>query len=234
LRGVAEQFAKKVRSALRGRLTDFAKRTDAAEEEAGDALDGVSFSTDTILRASAGVAEKAVRHSKQEFKRLGIEIRDEPNLDRLRDSWRSDSAARVEKILARERDTIVQLLSDSEDRTPDELQDRIDDRLEVTKSKLDTAAHDDVLTLNGHLTRERQTSAGVTRFVWTTTGDERVRESHAEIDGQECDWDDPPLVDDEEAIPGDPYNCRCVAFPVLEELDGDSAEEDDDADEDAA
>jgi SPP1 gp7 family putative phage head morphogenesis protein len=65
----------------------------------------------------------------------------------------------------------------------------------------------------------------VTEFVWTTAGDERTRESHRAIDGQTFSWDDPPVVDNEEAIPGEPPNCRCVAFPVLPELDG--AEESD-------
>ena len=47
-------------------------------------------------------------------------------------------------------------------------------------------------------------------------------------------WDDPPEVDGEEAIPGDPYNCRCVAFPILDELDGEDAATADDDQEDAA
>lgn len=229
-----------MRAATSKRLADFAleQRHDAAEEDASEALDSVSFSTSTIFAKSAGITESAIRNSRNEFKRIGIKLApaDEPDLSKLKNAWRAAAAERAEKILARERDTIVELLSDSEDRTPDELQDRIDERLVVTKSKLDRAAHDDVLTLNGRLTQERQTAAGVTKFIWTTTGNERVRPTHAEIDGQTFDWDDPPVTNDDgdTNIPGGDYNCHCVPFPVLDELDGADDEATDDADEENA
>lgn len=222
IRGIAKRFATSVRAALKGKLADFAleqTRTDAAADEA---LDGVTFDTGTIFRASAGVAEKAVRNSKSEFGRIGIKLEDEPSLAKVTSSWRKNSAERVEKILARERDTIVSLLQSSEHRTPEELDDRIEDRLAVTASKLERAAHDDVLTLNAHINRERQTAAGIDQFEWTTADDARVRDSHAELDGQRFPWDDPPIVDGEAALPGEPDNCRCIAFPVLPELEDDA------------
>jgi uncharacterized protein with gpF-like domain len=43
-----------------------------------------------------------------------------------------------------------------------------------------------------------------------------VRESHADMEGQMCDWDDPPEVDGEKVHPGEAINCRCVAIPVVD------------------
>jgi SPP1 gp7 family putative phage head morphogenesis protein len=217
-RKLGAEFARRVRAAVGGKLGDFAleRRTDAASDDALGA--SVLPSKATIRAASNGVAEKALQHSKGEFKRIGIRLSDEPGIDGPLTRWRKDTVARMASILERERANIVELLKDSEHRTPEELQDRIEERFVIAQSKLETAAHDDILTLNGRITQERQTAAGIDKFIWTTAGEGRVRDSHAEIDGQVFDWDDPPEVDGEEAIPGEPPNCRCVAYPVLDEL----------------
>lgn len=221
-RKIGAEFARRVRAALDGKLGDFALERSHTDAASDDALGSVLPTARTILSASSGVAEKTTRHSKVEFRRIGIRIDDEPPLERLVDKWRASSSQRFAKILQRERDTIVELLKDSENRTPQELEERLEERFVVAQSKLESAAHDDILTLNGQITRERQTAAGIEKFVWTTAADGRVRESHAELDGQTFDWDDPPEIDGEPMIPGEDDNCRCVAFPVLEEL----AEED--------
>jgi GNAT superfamily N-acetyltransferase len=50
------------------------------------------------------------------------------------------------------------------------------------------------------------------RYVWLTSGDERVRASHAANDGKIFDWDDPPPT----GHPGADYGCRCVAVPYAD------------------
>jgi SPP1 gp7 family putative phage head morphogenesis protein len=75
-------------------------------------------------------------------------------------------------------------------------------------------ARDQVSKLNGQLTELRQKQAGISRYIWRTVGDERVRESHQELDGQIFSWDDPPEV----GHPGYDYQCRCYAEPVIEDL----------------
>lgn len=220
---LADSFERQVRRAIFGRLGDFAletARTDAAEDAA---LDGVSFATSTVFAPSGGVADKVAKNSKAEFRRLGIKLDDEPALSKVTTEWRKQSAGRMERILEKERATITELLADSEHRTPEELEDRIEERFIVTRSKLERAATDDVLTLNAQIASARQQAAGIEEFVWTTADDERVRDSHKALDGHTFRWDDPPVVDGEEAVPGEAPNCRCVAFPVLPELADDEA-----------
>jgi len=48
--------------------------------------------------------------------------------------------------------------------------------------------------------------------------DERVRDSHADMEGQVCRFDDPPIVDGEPANPGEPVQCRCYSDPYFEDL----------------
>jgi SPP1 gp7 family putative phage head morphogenesis protein len=75
---------------------------------------------------------------------------------------------------------------------------------------------------------ERYSEAGVTHYVWSTSHDSRVRPSpgthgsdnHRRLDGKVFAFSDPPYVDTikmRRANPGQDYNCRCVAIPVLDD-----------------
>ena len=73
-------------------------------------------------------------------------------------------------------------------------------------------AHDQLNKLNARLNQTRQEAAGITEFVWTTRGDDRVREEHAAIDGNRYTW---AAGHPTEGLPGEPVNCRCSATPVV-------------------
>lgn len=85
-------------------------------------------------------------------------------------------------------------------------------------------ARDQLAKLNGELARLQQTDAGVTEYIWSDSGDVRVRDSHKHLNGKRFSWDAPPVVDartGRRCHPGEDYQCRCVALPVfdLETLD---------------
>lgn len=75
-------------------------------------------------------------------------------------------------------------------------------------------ARDQISKLNGQLTQTRQRSLGISRYVWATSNDERVRDSHQELEGKIFSWDDPPSV----GHPGEDFQCRCTAIPYLSDL----------------
>jgi SPP1 gp7 family putative phage head morphogenesis protein len=101
----------------------------------------------------------------------------------------------------------------------EELRDQLIDRGNVNESRATLIARDQTLKLNGAITEARQTSAGVDSYVWSTSQDERVRESHQELEGQRFSWDSPPEV----GHPGQDFQCRCVAIPWIPEFDGTEA-----------
>lgn len=85
-------------------------------------------------------------------------------------------------------------------------------------------ARDQIAKLNADLTQAQHKDAGVEEYVWSTSGDERVRDRHADLDGKTFSWSDPPIVDTRtgrRGHPGQDYQCRCVALPKfnLPELD---------------
>jgi len=78
-------------------------------------------------------------------------------------------------------------------------------------------ARDQVAKLNGKIQKAQQLDAGITKYKWSTVGDERVRQSHAALDGLVFEWGHPPMNDDGRACePGEDYGCRCIGRPVFE------------------
>lgn len=100
----------------------------------------------------------------------------------------------------------------------------IDPSVGNVRARADLIARDQIGKFNGQLAQLRQSEVGVSRYRWRTVGDERVRESHREKDGNIYSWDDPPA---DTGHPGEDYQCRCYGEPVFEDVvPGFTAEED--------
>lgn len=93
---------------------------------------------------------------------------------------------------------------------------RLAERELVTESRAALIARDQVGKLYGAVNKQRQENLGVTRYVWRTARDNRVREEHEALEGESFTWSDPPS----EGHPGEPVNCRCYADPDFSELLG--------------
>ncbi len=166
-------------------------------------------------------AQQVSKHNLNEGKRLvGIDPRIDPGIGASLDQFRvanvklirsiaDDQLARVQKVLIENYGTRVEGLSA-----------KLQDQFDVTKSRANLIARDQTSKLNGQLTRVRQQNAGVESYVWVGSRDERERETHLENEGKTFRWDTPP----ETGHPGEDFQCRCAAFPVIPGLD-DAAEE---------
>lgn len=89
------------------------------------------------------------------------------------------------------------------------------ERVKVTESRAQFIAVDQTGSILGQMTAERHQNMGLKRFEWDTSGDERVRDSHRELDGEVFSYDNPPTVGGRKVLPGEDYRCRCVAIPVF-------------------
>lgn len=102
-----------------------------------------------------------------------------------------------------------------------ELRDLLLERGSVNLARASLIAVDQTLKLAAAVSQARQTAAGVNSYRWSTSKDERVRPSHAALEGQIFDWDDPPVTDDRTGDtnhPGQDYRCRCIAIPMIQGL----------------
>lgn len=95
-----------------------------------------------------------------------------------------------------------------------DIEDYIDPSIGGVANRARLIARDQISKLNGQVTQERQKALGIDQYIWRTSMDERVRDSHRELEGQTFSWDNPPAVGN----PGDDFQCRCTAEPVLDEF----------------
>ncbi len=242
----ANRFAAACRKVLTpGRIAKFAKpekvHTDAGEEEDDDALRAImhelreatakAAESDKFLIDTNTAAKRVVKHSQSEFDRLGITISEgEPDLSDMIDEWRAGCVDRITSVEADQLEKIRNLLREGDGHRVETLADELEWQIEdVSSSRAELIARDQTLKLNSLVTKERHAAAGIESYVWTTSNDERVRETHEALEGQEFRWDDPPEVNDDgdTGHPGEDFQCRCIAFPVLPELDEEAPAEDD-------
>lgn len=96
--------------------------------------------------------------------------------------------------------------------TAKEIRSEIVAQTGMTQNRAQFLATDQMGTIFGQLTAERHKSMGLEKFIWRTSNDERVRESHEKLDGKEFSYSELPP----EGLPGEDYACRCVAEPVFD------------------
>ncbi len=93
----------------------------------------------------------------------------------------------------------------------EELASMLEERGNVSESRAALIARDQTLKMNGAVTQIRQENAGIDSYTWSTSLDEAVRPEHASLEGQTFSWNSPP----EPGHPGEDYQCRCIAIPVI-------------------
>jgi SPP1 gp7 family putative phage head morphogenesis protein len=103
----------------------------------------------------------------------------------------------------------------------EDLAAKVQERFDVSESRAQLIARDQVGKFNGQLTQERHESLGVDSYTWSTSGDERVRADHKVNNGKKFSYDEPPVVNQrtgERGNPGEDIQCRCQALPNVSDL----------------
>jgi SPP1 gp7 family putative phage head morphogenesis protein len=111
----------------------------------------------------------------------------------------------------------------------------LEQRFGVAQSKAEFWGRDQTLKLYANVNRERQIAAGARRYEWGHSDDERVRGrpdglwphggDHWSLGGHIFEWSAPPIVHPrtgKRANPGEDYECRCTAYPVFDDNEGDA------------
>lgn len=198
------------------------------EERAGERKDALGHGVEAIALAvhaqlSQRVA-KAFDTMAASVKRTNPEpikgIRpSELGVDKAITEARRDNIALVEKAHRVYADDVREVMNDPATfgKRVEDIRDDLLSRGRVSESRAELIARDQTLKLNGAINQARQTDAGVDSYEWSTSLDERVRDSHAAHEGQVFQWSDPP---EETGHPGEDYQCRCIAIPIIPGLEG--------------
>lgn len=207
-------------------------KRDTAEDEADRMIEQIAedvfrqFPNERIRDMANLHGQRATEAQRDDWHRqvrsvVGIDIlTPEPDLRLRMRTFAAENAALIRSLPERtlnEIESLVMRALQAGTRHEDIAQ-TIEERFDVAEERAALIARDQLQKLVAEVDRERQEAAGVSKFVWRAANDERVRDSHAAVDGQTFLWEDPPTIDGEVAIPGSPINCRCTAEPILDGL----------------
>ena len=193
-----------------------------------------------ILAALGKTADEAMEFGNKEFSKMldkGIHVNLPTSAswwNDMKSSWAEDnytlitSNAKnyVSKINTLTEQAIVNGMS------PKKLKEEIYKATEgLTQKHCKLIARDQMGKLNGQITQAQMEEIGLDMYIWSTAFDDRVRDSHAAMEGLLCRWDDASVcsydggktwVDRPSAAvqlhPGQDIQCRCVGLAYYPEL----------------
>lgn len=198
-------------------------------------------SNNNVIFAGLGkTANETMKFSEKEFQRIiekGIHVNlpvSAPWWDDMKQSWAEDNYTLItsnaknyiSKINTLTEQAIVNGLS------PMKLKEEIKKATESLSDKhCKLFARDQMGKLNGQITEAQMTEVGLDMYVWSTSYDDRVRDSHAVMEGLLCRWDDASVCSYDngktwvsrpsgaiDLHPGQDIQCRCVALAFYPEL----------------
>ena len=192
-------------------------------------LDAMKKPNKAAMEAAASYADDVDDNAKRNWQRTiraayGVDptTRDQARYDKLMDLWGQVNSNLItnisEKAAGQIKDEVVKALQSGT--TVDDLKDIIQERIDVSDSRAELIARDQIGKLNGDLNEEIHRENGVDSYIWRTVGDERVRDTHRDCDNKSFSYDkDGSLDSDAEKPdgndPGQDFQCRCWAEPIL-------------------
>lgn len=205
-------------------------RLDAWAERIDQIMDGVRVEytrkvpRDRARETAREAAGKTERHNREQLNRqfrslLRFDvIGTDPQLDGMSKAFVQENVKLITSIPSRYFDDVETsvIRAFRSGQRADQVAEKLVERYDISASRAALIARDQVGKFNGELNKVRQTNIGVERYTWRTSKDERVRESHAELEGEVFNWDggrQPP-----EGHPGMPIQCRCSPEPYLADV----------------
>lgn len=192
------------------KLAEISPADIAGKINAADLFDSAIYKTDKELTESLKSVSIVPKLTKAECKRVS-------------DEWQKNLELYIEdfsktKILKLRKDIFASVMAGNR---YEDVVSAIEDSYEVTRSKAKFLARQETGLLMAKLRQVRYQAAGINEYKWGTRQDERVRKSHKALEGKIFSWDTPPITTDPDdhpvrrCNPGQDYNCRCYAKPVV-------------------
>ena len=180
------------------------------------------------VAANVGTASKAA-WARQAKAAMGVDLSQiEPNLTPTMERFRRENLDLITSMARDKVERVARILDDAPNARVETIRDRILEEGEVTKRQAALIARDQVLSLNAQVAQARHEAAGITQYIWRTSGDGDVRPDHKALNGKAFSYDEPPVVNASEVRrgraerrehPGQDYQCRCTAEPVIPGFD---------------
>lgn len=216
-----------------------AHRHDAEEDDYGSGVDHAlddaqrefefEYPKERRKRIARQTAERNSKHQKEQLGRqvravAGVDVvHAEPWLEAEIGAFVQENVSLITKV---ERDYLSRIEQDvirsvRAGQRWEKFARQLQDDFDIAKGKARLIARDQTLKFHGDLNKRRQADLGIKKFVWRTSKDNRVRDSHAERDGETYTWEKGADVEEtggDSSFPARAINCRCSAEPDLDDL----------------
>jgi SPP1 gp7 family putative phage head morphogenesis protein len=104
-----------------------------------------------------------------------------------------------------------------------EIKEFIQGKLKISDRRCKFIARQETALLTTKFKAEQYKEFGIDKYEWRTVGQysgpHPVRDSHQHLEGKICNWNKREKVNDNPeryAHPGEDFNCRCQAVPIVE------------------
>ncbi len=212
-------------SAESGRYQSLARDT---HEELKKALGYILSSLDQAVDRHTVKPDKTLNEINTTFRAAAKVLRVAPEIsDESRDKLRQDYTDNMKLWIRKFSEEMIADLRIMVDKNAvegfrfDKLISAIQNRYSVTESKAKFLARQETSLFMAEFRKRRYAEAGVISYRWRTSGDARVRDDHAKLNGKIFSYDNPPIVDSatgRKANPGQDFQCRCIDEPILVSL----------------
>lgn len=104
----------------------------------------------------------------------------------------------------------------------EELAKQIQANTKIGAKRAKLIARDQTLKYNASVHQAQAEASGITEYTWSTSKDSDVRPMHKALEGKRFKYSDPPVTNEDGDCnsPGEDYNCRCTAIPVITLFEG--------------
>lgn len=160
-----------------------------------------------------------------------------PNQAKIREDFVNNFVANCKSAAEEEKKEIAnavyrhRMFPDGKDSLPKEINEI---QKKYTKNKSNFIARNETGNLNAAIQRSQIEGAGFEMYTWMSMTDGVTRDSHRNMNGIVCRWDDPTVYSADggktwrprlasmfKGQPGQDYNCRCTAVPFDPQLEDD-------------
>lgn len=179
-----------------------------------------------ILAGVSSVVDANVISAFAEAVSVDVFLNDSALLDTVKAEWKAQQSRLVDNIVNTYIEKLQIIVSNAVQRgtAMSEVKEEIKVLLNTTDKRAKFIARNEVGNLNGIITMRRQVDCGISVYQWSSSHDERVRPSHAEMDGKYFYWNSDKVgeINGIKVYPAPKYhpcmdyNCRCVALPVID------------------
>lgn len=182
-----------------------------------------------VRRIMGSVDNIAKQNMNKAFKNcLGVDVfmRNTELLEKITSEWYASQSQLINSIVSTYTDKLGTIISNAVQRGSlyKDVYADVKHLYDITDNRAKFIARNEIGNLNAITTKTRQQEAGISCYEWLTSRDERVRASHAAMDGNLYYWhrSTPGEINGRKVFPtpnlqpGMDYNCRCVAIPIID------------------